>query len=166
MYARTRDARSFAALLGAVLALCAPELTKAQWVANGNPICTATDDQYGVAITADALGGAVMVWADNRTSSASDIFARRVDQHGTGLWAPDGIALCTTSGTQSAPRVGHDNGGQFYYVWQDARTDTGDIFGAVTDGSGNVLTTPNGYPLGVATGGQRAPSLDRRSQRN
>lgn len=109
-------------------------------------------------MTANGLGGAVMVWQDNRGPSM-DIYARQVNSTGGAEWTPNGVALCTAAGGQLFPQVMHDNWGYLQYVWQDFRSGTADLYLATTDRLGNIFTPGDGLAFCTATGAQGVPSM-------
>ncbi len=134
-------------------------LAYAAWVANGNAVCTATGAQDYVWMTDDGLGGAAMVWQDNRTGGA-DIYAQEIDAYGNNVWSTaNGVALCTATGSQLNPRVIHNGVGYLHFAWQDYRSGTADIYIASTDRLGNIFTPANGLALCTAAGAQDSPSL-------
>lgn len=145
--------------LALVIGLLSPSVAPAQWAVNGNPIATPTGPQDAISITANGLGGAVMVWQDNRTATFPDIYARQVTNTGAMEWGANGIPLCTATGGQLYPKVMHDGWGYLQYVWQDYRSGTADIYLATTDRLGNIFTPANGLALCTATGAQGVPSL-------
>jgi hypothetical protein len=138
-----------------------PAPARAQWAADGNPVCTATAVQQKVSMAADGQGGAVMVWEDYRNGSPGDIYARRIDKLGATSWgaATNGLPLCTATGMQRSPRVAADGYGSLYYVWQDQRGGDWDLYTAITDLNGNVFTDPDGTPIAYGAGDQSSFSL-------
>ena len=67
----------FSLLLAFILALLTPIAALAQWAVNGNAVATPTGAQDWISMTANGLGGAVMVWHDAR-GGADDIYAQQV----------------------------------------------------------------------------------------
>ncbi len=129
------------------------------WSVNGNPVSTATGSQDFIAMTADGLGGAAMVWQDNRGAS-QDIYAQEIDAFGANVWSPgNGVALCTATGLQQSPRVVHNGFGYLHFAWQDYRSGNPDIYIASTDRLGNIFTPADGLALCTATGDQTSPSM-------
>jgi hypothetical protein len=121
----------------------------------GIPISTATGDQLAPSV---AAGGAafLVAWGDSR-SGASDVYGSLVLADGT-VDEPDGIAISTATGEQSAVSVGW-NGGTFVVAWQDRRSGTSfDVYGARVTIIGVVLE-PAGKALSTATGDQTVPSV-------
>lgn len=49
-----------------------------QWTANGVHVCALPGYQQESAVVADLSGGAIVAWRDDRTSTASDIYAQRL----------------------------------------------------------------------------------------
>ncbi len=150
--------RTHLLVVSILLVLLVPIAASAQWALYGNAVCTASGAQDNVAITANGLKGAVMVWQDNRGTS-TDIYARQVGLFGNNEWTADGVALCTATGLQQRPSVVHDGFGYLLYTWEDNRNGDFDIYGAITDRLGNVFTTTNGFPISTGTGVQQFPVL-------
>ena len=150
----TRQLRALILLFGLLIPAVAP----AQWAVDGNAVCTATGPQDHIRAAANGLGGAVMVWQDNRGSS-TDIYARQIGFLGPAEWTSNGVALCTAAGGQLNPQVVHDGFGYLLYTWEDYRTGTADLYGAITDRLGNVFTSPDGFPICTAAGAQQYAAL-------
>jgi hypothetical protein len=52
-----------------------------QWLTTGVPVCTATESQHSLVMTADGFGGAVVAWLDNRegfTGYEYDVYSTRI----------------------------------------------------------------------------------------
>ncbi|MCK4597566.1 hypothetical protein KAU04_05975, partial [bacterium] len=56
------------------------------WPADGVPICTAVNSQYGPQLVGDGSGGAIIAWNDYRSGSYYDVYAQGVDANGDTLW--------------------------------------------------------------------------------
>ncbi|MFT3846399.1 MAG: T9SS type A sorting domain-containing protein [Lacibacter sp.] len=125
----------------------------AQWnsdISVNNQICTSTGDQYSPAITSDGAGGAIIVWADNRSGNY-DIYAQRINSTGSVLWQANGVLICNASGDQFFPVIISDGAGGAIISWTDYRNDVGytntDIFSQKINSSGVVQWTANGIPV-------------------
>jgi hypothetical protein len=110
----------------------------AQWTADGVALCTATGNQQYPTIASDGDGGAIVAWYDNRSGNY-DIYAQRVNASGTALWATDGVALCTATGTQSGPQIIPDGAGGAFVTWYDYRSGNSDIYVQRVNASGTAL---------------------------
>jgi phosphosulfolactate phosphohydrolase-like enzyme len=126
-----------------------------QWTANGVALCTAAADQQLPRIVSDGAGGAIVAWADYR-SSFGDIYAQRIGTSGTAQWTANGVALCTAANQQSDARIVSDEAGGAIVSWWDFRVPDGDIYSQRINGSGVVQWAPNGVGLCTKTGGQSA----------
>src|SRR5580765_6966503 len=136
--------RSILGLLApALLAVSVPS-ARAQWVPDGNPVCTAAAAQQNVASTTDRNGGSIMVWQDLRSDANGDIYTRRIDAYGAGQWGTNGMPICTASGIQQFAQVSQDAFGIVYWLWEDQRAGNKDVYYAVGDLNGNVYTPANG----------------------
>ncbi|MFT4968629.1 MAG: hypothetical protein ACI9O4_000359 [Chitinophagales bacterium] len=49
-----------------------------QWLANGEPVCTAVGDQFSPKNIPDNKGGAIYVWEDKREGTSKDIYAHHL----------------------------------------------------------------------------------------
>ena len=133
----------------------------ASWQENGNPICTAADQQSDQVITSDGSGGAIIAWSDDR-SGYSDVYARRVDASGNVLWTVDGVAICTLAGHQYNPGITSDGSGGAIIAWRDQRNggfNPDDIYAQRVDGLGNVMWVANGVAICTAPNTQGPPQL-------
>jgi hypothetical protein len=129
------------------------------WHASGVVVSAAVGDQRFPTMTADGLGGAIIVWYDGRDTE-THIYAQRLDAGGQIQWAVDGLPLCTAPGNQWDPVIVGDGSGGAIIVWYEARFDTAaDIFAQRISAGGTVQWTANGVPLCTARNGQVAPVI-------
>ena len=130
------------------------------WTTNGIPINTANSSQKFPRIVSDGVGGAIIVWNDERNlpTTGIDIYAQRMDSNGVFLWDPNGIAISTVDGDQSLPELVSDGDGGAIIIWQDERNRPGteiDIYAQRINSSGASLWTPNGTSICSADLGQQ-----------
>jgi hypothetical protein len=131
----------------------------AQWTANGVAICTAVGSQVFPVLVSDGAGGAIIGWQDNRNGSSPDIFAQRVNAAGATQWTANGVAVCTSGGSQTAPTIASDGSGGAILAWTDARSGTLDIYAQRVNGAGTTLWTLNGASLCNATSDQYTQTM-------
>ncbi len=112
----------------------------------GFAISTAASFQPSPAASFDGTNY-LTVWRDSRNEQHGDIYGARVSQSGTVL-DPQGIAISTARSFQWSPAVSSD-GTSFLVMWEDARNDAGDIYGARVSSEGEVLD-PDGIPVSTA----------------
>jgi hypothetical protein len=135
------------------------------WVANGNPIASATGNQYLPMAVTDGAGGAIVVWQDGRHGTGNyDIYAQRVDGDGNPLWAPAGVPVCLATNNQINPTIVADGSGGAYIAWQDYRKGNEyDIYVQHLTASGTLYPDPNwvtdGLGACLATNSQFYPGL-------
>lgn len=120
------------------------------WPAAGLPICSASGNQYYQSLIADGAGGAIVVWTDYRSGEA-DIYAQRIDAGGNPLWTIDGVAVCSSEGTQWLPRLASDgkNGAVVAFSYDLGFMNT-DIYAQRIDAEGNIRWAPEGVPICTA----------------
>lgn len=130
-----------------------------RWNPAGIAICTASGSQILQVGVSDGLGGAIFAWRDSRGAD-QDVYAQRVDNSGATLWATDGEAVCTATGTQTDMRILPDQQGGAFIAWRDRRTGTpSDIYAQRLDANGDALWTADGVPVSVAANDQLSPQV-------
>ena len=131
-----------------------------QWTADGVQICAALGNQFAPRIVPDDAGGAIIAWEDFRTHTNYDIYARRVNAAGVPQWAANGVALCTTSDDQFAPRIARDGAGGAIVTWYDSRgLNPFEIYAQRVDSGGVVQWTGDGIAVCAAVNTQEEPEI-------
>ena len=129
-----------------------------QWTANGVALCTATGNQQYPVIVSDGAGGAIVTWMD-WSSGLPDLYAQWVSAGGAVQWIANGVALCTTTGEQSNPKIVSDGSGGAIVTWRDYRSGTDyDIYVQRISAGGTVQWTANGVPVCVVANDQTNPA--------
>lgn len=98
---------------------------------------------------------AFTVWQDSRGADR-DIFAARINMANGNSLDGNGIQITNGNGEQVVPKVA-STGTSSLIVWQDRRTGTFDILGAVVDNAGAV--TAIDIPICTAAGDQTRPNV-------
>ena len=144
------------------------------WPAGGVPVCWVNGNQDAPGIVPDGSGGAIVVWQDSRNGSFEEVYAQRVSAAGAIApgWPADGKPVCSLPSAPGLTRysgyrvqryssVVTDGSGGALIAWQDARSDTGDIYvqHLLPDGSLAPGWPENGLQVCTAPGNQVAPSL-------
>jgi hypothetical protein len=130
------------------------------WTADGEPVCTASYDQWGPRLTSDGAGGAIITWYDDRLGADSDIYVQRVDPDGDALWDTDGMWICGADSTQRYVEITSDGSGGAILTWEDARELThGDIYAHRVNHLGAPLWGINGVRICGAAGTQGYPVI-------
>ena len=80
-----------------------PAISRAQWVFDGNPLCTAANSHIILLPSLHGAGGAIVVWQDSRNGD-NDIYVQRVSPLGTVQWSANGVAACTSRTNRLCPR--------------------------------------------------------------
>jgi hypothetical protein len=132
------------------------------WRSDGTDICQANEGQFRPQITSDGLGGAIVVWEDERYEIIfEDIFAQRVDSSGNVLWQKNGVAASTAKYDQVSPQLIADCTGGAIIAWNDCRDvkgfsrDEERIYVQRIDAAGSTRWATNGLAIFIAPGGQQ-----------
>lgn len=115
------------------------------WAANGVPVCVASMNQKNPRLVQDGSGGVYITWQDKRNGVDYDIYAQHLNSSGVALWTSDGIAICTSAGKQTNPKIVSDNQGGAIITWQDKRGGISyDVYAQRVNSSGVIQWTSNG----------------------
>ena len=89
----------------------------------GLVVCNALKNQNAPAIVADANGGCVIVWADQRdsTTNVTDIYMQKFASNGMPIWTANGIPVCNATSNQIVPVVNLMDLNNILVAWQDDR---------------------------------------------
>jgi hypothetical protein len=128
------------------------------WSLDGLAVCTALGTQQNPQIVSEGMGGASIVWQDNRGGNW-DIYAQQVDAPGTVRWTSNGVAICIETKNQQSPRVRSDGAGGAVVAWYDLRGSDGDVYAQRVTASGLVQWAANGIVLCMASGEQSSPTV-------
>jgi len=147
---------------GSCYVLCAQRIDSygnRLWPANGIPINgLETGDQLFHRVIADGEGGAIIVWINDYMGLA-DIYAQRLDKDGNLLWGPNGVPVCTATGSQYGPELVSDGTGGAIVTWSDNRGTDGDIYVQRVASDGTVMWAADGLALYSGTGIQEDPAI-------
>jgi hypothetical protein len=131
-----------------------------RWPIDGLAVCTASGAQAQHEIISDGVGGAIIVWTDQRSLTNQDIYAQHVLASGVmdPAWPVDGLAICAAPNTQTNPLIVTDGAGGAIVVWADGRSGTYDVYAQHVHASGVVdhAWPPDGLALCTA-GSFRVP---------
>lgn len=133
----------------------------AAWPESGRALCTAPDDQTSVAIVASGPGDAIVVWMDRRDGVNQKVYAQRATGPDGGIWAVNGVRVCSGAGDQKSPQLATDGYGGAIVTWVDTRSDLGNIYAQhVLVGGGIDTAWPlAGLGLCTASGFQQTPRI-------
>jgi len=133
------------------------------WPLNGLALCTQAANQSDPQITSDGLGGAYVVWADQRSGVGTpDIYAIRVTAGGIASgWVLDGLAVCSATNYQETPVITRDGSGGALVAWADLRGASEDIYvqHVLAGGSVDATWTANGALMAGPPQQQAAPTI-------
>lgn len=131
------------------------------WSTDGVAICTAGGSQELPRIISDDSGGAIIIWQDYRNGS-SDIYAQRVTDGGSVLWADNGIPVCTSVFDQFNIDAVKDGLGGVILTWEDYRSNVvncPDIYAQRVSSDGTILWTANGVTVCNEASAQHGPRI-------
>ncbi len=106
--------------------------------ASGIAISTQSNDQIRPSVAWNGTDY-VVAWEDHRTG-LGDVYGARVRSSDGSVRDATGIAISTNSQAQTAPSIACSTG-SCLVAWQDARSDAGDVYGALVAGDGTVPLT-------------------------
>ncbi len=127
-----------------------------QWTTNGVATCTMATDQIKPDICTDGAGGAIITWADYRSTTSYDIYAQRMGPGGSIVWAVDGVVMNNNVAyDQTDPKIVSDGLFGAIISWTDYRTGTtADIYAQRVNSTGAVQWTATGIIICTSAGDQ------------
>lgn len=136
------------------------------WPELGRLLCGAIGNQQRPRLASDGLGGAIVIWSDQRAGTGSDdVYANRVALTGAigAGWPADGVMVCGAAGVQQFPVVLSDGSGGAVISWADSRSgDTGfDIYAhhLLANGSVDGSWPTDGRAVCTEVGLQQNPMM-------
>jgi len=85
------------------------------WIEGGIKICNAEPSQKYPQVHPDGAGGVYVAWTDSRATE--DVYVQRFDGDGLEQWAPDGVRIHHTSGSQMVGNIVPDGAGGIIVPW-------------------------------------------------
>ena len=135
------------ALIALFMLIIGSTIVHAAWINNGVPLCTALGAQDMSVAVSDGMGGAFIVWRDDRTVN-TDIYVQRIDADGNILLLEIGYPVCTAINYQTAPQIISDGAGGAIIAWNDARSgSTNEIYAQRIDPNGFIQWPPDGIAI-------------------
>ena len=122
----------------------------AQWISEGELVCGITGRTTDPQITTDGLGGALVVWCDERYGM--DLYMQHIDASGSLLWTSNGTMLTEAPGIQYIVAITDDGAGSAIVSWTDKRDQQNDLYAGRMDRSGNW-----GFPAPMITSVRDVP---------
>ena len=94
----------------------------AVFAANGIVVSNALNSQYTPRIVSDGSGGAVVSFPDFRNAAGLDLYAQRINNTGTPLWAVNGILAGSAANSQAGQDMLVSNSGTVIGFYDDRTT--------------------------------------------
>lgn len=130
----------------------------ALWTPAGFAVCVAAGSQDSPQLACAPSGGAYMAWMDNRVTYG-DVYAQRLRADGSAAWNTEGVAVCSEATAEYDAQIAVGADGRALVVWQDTRSDYGDIYVQKYDTAGVAAKPANGEAICAAASGQARPRL-------
>jgi len=130
-----------------------------QWTIDGEPMCTADDNQRNPQICSDGAGGAIITWEDYRSGFNYDIYIQRINSIGDVQSTTNGTIICNADDNQQNPQICSDGVGGAIITWKDDRNGPFDIYAQRVDPSGITSWIGNGTAICTASDDQFAPQI-------
>ncbi|MHA1299088.1 MAG: hypothetical protein ACTSO9_06545 [Candidatus Helarchaeota archaeon] len=128
------------------------------WTQDGLPICTEPGNQVNPKIISDSKWGAIISWADNRTSANNyDIYAQRIDGSGASLWTANGTMICNATGIQNNQVMCLTSDDNAAIIWEDLRGSNIDLYAQKINLTGGLQWENNGSLVCNSDGDQKEP---------
>ena len=102
-----------------------------QWTANGvlirksSKVLGYSKFESLIQLVSDGVGGAIIIWEDNRDAGTTGIkiYTQRISFTGNVQWTANGIVICNAS-SQQYPQLISDGAGGVIIAWQDYRSES------------------------------------------
>jgi hypothetical protein len=121
------------------------------WTSQGINVCADPADQSTPNLVQDGQGGVIISWSDWRSGVERDIYAQRLDNNGTALWAVNGVFVTSKSNREHNEKIVADNEGGCYIVWEESVGIGWDVWIQHLDSNGMRTFGPGGMALSTTT---------------
>jgi len=158
--AECTDFRSGLALTVQAQHLLADGMVARDWTPDRTRLCLGSAEGVSATLVADGVGGAIVVWVDNRTGDG-DLYAQRFTAAGEVVpgWPRDGVPVCVARGSQYQVALASDSAGGVVAAWTDYRSGRGDIYAQHIAGDGRLTWSPEGLAVCADSADQLAPAV-------
>lgn len=112
------------------------------WANNGIEIAAIPGNQENPMIVSDNVGGTIIAWVDD-VEGVVDLYAQRINNNGSILWALGGYAVSSALKTQYQPTLISDYESGAIVAWTDTRFDNNGDFYCQRIYSNGKLTKPS-----------------------
>lgn len=114
-----------------------------RWITDGKAICNKPETIFDIHLCKDGLGGAFMVWSDNR-SGTFDVYGQRVNSEGNAQWNTNGSVICSTNNDSRIDSVCYNGLGEAILAWRDERNFEEEIYTQKINSNGIPQWDDNG----------------------
>jgi hypothetical protein len=131
------------------------------WTPGGVKLSNLNVEFLNPRIQSDGKGGVFVTWQDFRNGIDYDVYVQRVGPTGILKWGNTAKLACTTSGTQTNPKIDPDSAsGGCIVAWTDKRNGLDyDIYAQRMDSLGNLLWGNSAAAVCTAAGNQSAVDI-------
>jgi hypothetical protein len=126
-----------------------------QWTIDGVKLSDVHVEQSYPQICSDGMGGAIITWMDNRSSS-NKIYTQKINSTGGIQWGANGTSVSTRMTNQLIPSICTDEMGGAIIAWMDNRNEINyyDIYAQRINSTGNRQWNSNDNPILIADNNQ------------
>ena len=158
MHAPPLDPRNAAVLLAITLSTPAAAET---WPEDGAPIAVFPCAQSATVAVPDGMGGAYVVWTDDRGCSRNEVYVLRLSGFGPQApgWPASGMPVCTNTAGRSGGVAVADGTGGVIVAWRDSRPGSAHLYAERLAADGTRLWDPEGVAVCDAPGDQGSLSV-------
>jgi len=132
------------------------------WEKDGVALATAPYSQENPKLASDGLGGATVVWSDNREEESA-IYFQKITKEGRKSWIEGGILTARSSAKQENPAIVKLGNEGWVIFWEDYRKGNSAIYAQKINRDGTSLWQEGGLPLATIAGAQEKFSVSAKS---
>lgn len=117
------------------------------WQEGGVPVCTTHNVQISLNIVENNVGGAYILWRDERNPSV-DLYAANLDGNGNNLWTANGMPIANSNNPETENSMREDGDGGFVIGYKVLVNNNSNILAKRYNHAGESVW---GEPIAIAT---------------
>jgi hypothetical protein len=138
-----------------------PLYLNGQWSADptvNTALCTDAANHFLPRTVSDGSCGTIIAWLDSRNGN-TDIYAQRIDAIGVPQWTNNGVAVCTSTSSQTNLKMIGDGSGGAILMWEESERGSTRIIVQKITSAGIVQWAAGGVTICTSAGDQGNPEL-------